>query len=85
MDGTTTNPRAIVDENVTWTALVNHGSAYEPYGYVEHPAFKTYNAEKFPGFEFIDNDGTANDVLKAKNVVQTLNLGNVKAANFARL
>lgn len=85
VDGTTTNPRAIVDENVTWTALVNHGSAYEPYGYVEHPAFKTYNAEKFPGFEFIDNDGTANDVLKAKNVVQTLNLGNVKAANFARL
>ena len=85
VDGTTTNPRSIVDEKVTWTALVNHGSAYEPYGYVEHPAFKTYSKEKFPGFEFIDNDGTANDVLKAKNVVQTLNLGNVKAANFARL
>ena len=85
VEGVAQNPRGIVDENVTWTSLVNHGKAYEPYGYVEHPAFKTYNATNFPAFEMIDSDGTANDVLMGKNIVQTIALGNVWAEDYARL
>lgn len=79
------NPRSIQDDNVTWAALVDHGKPYDPYGYVEHPAFKTYSKEKFPDFELIDEEGTNSDALICKNVVQALNIGPVKASNFARL
>ena len=82
------NPENIQDENVVWAESRTNHPNYVPYGYLENNAVFQYGGKNSMGQDALPSAEVYNngvmDMIKAQKVVQALDVGRIKAEDYAQ-